>query len=86
MEQESVVDGNLSTEASLIVLDTLEIIVKVNMTVLNAAPPTATVTYHVQGFPVVMGCFSPLSDGGGVRAEGECFRRRAKSAPPQHGR
>lgn len=29
MEQESVVDGNLSTEASLIVLDTLEIIVKV---------------------------------------------------------
>lgn len=30
MEQESVVDGNLSTEASLIVLDTLEIVVKVN--------------------------------------------------------
>uniref|UniRef100_A0A671V0K4 Dedicator of cytokinesis 6 n=1 Tax=Sparus aurata TaxID=8175 RepID=A0A671V0K4_SPAAU len=30
MEQESVVDGNLATEASLIVLDTLEIIVKVN--------------------------------------------------------
>lgn len=29
MEQESVVDGNLATEASLIVLDTLEIIVKV---------------------------------------------------------
>lgn len=29
MEQESVVDGNLSTEASLIVLDTLEVIVKV---------------------------------------------------------
>lgn len=29
VEQESVVDGNLSTEASLIVLDTLEIIVKV---------------------------------------------------------
>uniref|UniRef100_A0A3B3T8I0 Dedicator of cytokinesis 6 n=1 Tax=Paramormyrops kingsleyae TaxID=1676925 RepID=A0A3B3T8I0_9TELE len=31
MEQESVVDGNLSTEASLIVLDTLEIIVKTVM-------------------------------------------------------
>lgn len=30
MEQESMVDGNLSTEASLIVLDTLEIVVKVN--------------------------------------------------------
>lgn len=30
MEQESVVDGNLSTETSLIVLDTLEIVVKVN--------------------------------------------------------
>lgn len=30
MEQESVVDGNLSTEASLIVLDTLEIVVKVD--------------------------------------------------------
>lgn len=29
MEQESVVDGNLATEASLIILDTLEIIVKV---------------------------------------------------------
>lgn len=29
MEQESVVDGNLATEASLIVLDTLEIVVKV---------------------------------------------------------
>lgn len=29
VEQESVVDGNLSTEASLIVLDTLEIVVKV---------------------------------------------------------
>lgn len=29
MEQESVVDGNLATETSLIVLDTLEIIVKV---------------------------------------------------------
>lgn len=29
VEQESVVDGNLATEASLIVLDTLEIIVKV---------------------------------------------------------
>ncbi|XP_048846353.1 LOW QUALITY PROTEIN: dedicator of cytokinesis protein 7-like [Brienomyrus brachyistius] len=31
MEQESVVDGNLATEASLIVLDTLEIIVKTVM-------------------------------------------------------
>lgn len=31
MEQESVVDGNLATEASLIVLDTLEIIVKVKL-------------------------------------------------------
>ncbi len=29
VEQESVVDGNLATEASLIVLDTLEIVVKV---------------------------------------------------------
>lgn len=29
VEQESVVDGNLATEGSLIVLDTLEIIVKV---------------------------------------------------------
>lgn len=34
MEQESVVDGNLSTEASLIVLDTLEIVVKVTLTLL----------------------------------------------------
>lgn len=31
MEQESVVDGNLATEASLIVLDSLEIIVKVKL-------------------------------------------------------
>jgi len=31
VEQESVVDGNLATEASLIVLDTLEIIVKVKI-------------------------------------------------------
>lgn len=31
MEQESVVDGNLATEASLIVLDTLEIVVKVEL-------------------------------------------------------
>lgn len=31
MEQESVVDGNLATEASLIVLDTLEVIVKVKI-------------------------------------------------------
>jgi len=29
VEQESVVDGNLATEASLIVLDTMEIVVKV---------------------------------------------------------
>jgi hypothetical protein len=29
VEQESVVDGNLATEASLVVLDTLEIVVKV---------------------------------------------------------
>lgn len=35
MEQESVVDGNLSTEASLIVLDTLEIVVKVTLTILT---------------------------------------------------
>lgn len=35
MEQESVVDGNLSTEASLIVLDTLEIVVKVALTTLT---------------------------------------------------
>lgn len=34
MEQESVVDGNLTTEASLIVLDTLEIIVKVKLCLL----------------------------------------------------
>lgn len=34
MEQESVVDGNLSTEASLIVLDTLEIVVKVTLTLI----------------------------------------------------
>lgn len=33
MEQESVVDGNLATEVSLIVLDTLEIIVKVTLNV-----------------------------------------------------
>lgn len=35
VEQESVVDGNLATEASLIVLDTLEIIVKVKQWELN---------------------------------------------------
>lgn len=35
MEQESVVDGNLATEASLIVLDTLEIIVKVRIMLFN---------------------------------------------------
>lgn len=34
MEQESVVDGNLATEAALIALDTLEIIVKVKETLL----------------------------------------------------
>lgn len=33
MEQESVVDGNLATESSLIVLDTLEIIVKVKLSI-----------------------------------------------------
>lgn len=27
-----------------------------------------------------------LSDGGGVRAEGKCFRRGAESASPQYGR
>lgn len=35
VEQESVVDGNLSTEASLIVLDTLEIVVKVNQRIMT---------------------------------------------------
>lgn len=43
MEQESVVDGNLATEASLIVLDTLEIVVKVKQwrkknTILDVMP------------------------------------------------
>lgn len=36
MEQESVVDGNLATEAALISLDTLEIIVKVKEALLLA--------------------------------------------------
>lgn len=36
MEHEALVDGNLATEASLVVLDTLEIIVQVR---LNSASP-----------------------------------------------
>lgn len=42
MEQESVVDGNLATEGALIVLDTLEIIVKV-----NAHQPAPAVDTHL---------------------------------------
>lgn len=61
MEQESVVDGNLATEASLIVLDTLEIIVKVRMILLQYLA-TFLLKSHGGVFDL-----SPLSDGGCIR-------------------
>lgn len=46
MEQESVVDGNLATEAALIALDTLEIIVKVKETLLLLTFECSYNRYH----------------------------------------
>jgi hypothetical protein len=45
MEHEALVDGNLATEASLVVLDTLEIIVQVQLdpaAALTSDPTTVT--------------------------------------------
>ena len=87
MEQESVVDGNLATEASLIVLDTLEIIVKVNSMRKNGISHSPWLSFCVE-FPCCIMIFHSVlcSDCGGVRAEGKCFRRGAPSASSQHGR
>ena len=40
MEHEALVDGNLATEASLVVLDTLEIIVQVGLDPASPSPLT----------------------------------------------
>lgn len=77
MEQESMVDGNLSTEASLIVLDTLEIVVKVN---------DAFQLWRLFRMHSLFLCLHLFSDCGGIRAEGKCSGWSAESPPPQHGR
>lgn len=87
MEQESVVDGNLATEASLIILDTLEIIVKVKS---RTKMHFSFCRHAVLSFYVIFIfwrlCFCCFSDCGCIWTERKCFRWGSASSSPQHGR
>lgn len=87
LEHEALIDGNLATEANIIILDTLEIIVQV-----PALSPTSKImlarirrsSSSLILLPLLPFPFPP-ADGVSDRVQGEHSGRSAESFAPQHG-